>query len=90
MKMTKRDQILIAVIGVIAIVGGFYWFVVKPAKADLGTQKDTLSAVRLASPLSVAAIRSRVSRRSLVSFWTADSVSFWVPRSALAGLTTNQ
>ena len=46
MKMTKRDQILIAVIGVIAIVGGFYWFVVKPAKADLGTQKDTLSAVQ--------------------------------------------
>jgi hypothetical protein len=46
MKMTKRDQILLAVIGVIAIVGGFYWFVVKPAKADLGTQRDTLSAVQ--------------------------------------------
>ncbi len=25
MKMTKRDQILIAVIGVIAILGGLYW-----------------------------------------------------------------
>jgi hypothetical protein len=46
MKMTKRDQILIAVIGVIAIIGGFYWFVVKPAKADLGTQKDALAAVQ--------------------------------------------
>ncbi len=46
MKMTKRDQILIAVIGVIAVIGGFYWFVVKPAKADLGTQWDTLSAVQ--------------------------------------------
>ena len=46
MKMTKRDQILLAVIGVIAIVGGFYWFVVKPAKADLGTQKDALAAVQ--------------------------------------------
>lgn len=46
MKMTKRDQILIAVIGVIAIVGGLYWFVIKPAKADLGTQRDTLAAVR--------------------------------------------
>jgi len=46
MKMTKRDQILLAVIGVIAIVGGFFWFVVKPAKAELGTQKDTLSQVR--------------------------------------------
>jgi Tfp pilus assembly protein PilO len=46
MKMTKRDQILIAVIGVIAIVGGFFWFVVKPAKAELGTQQDALAAVR--------------------------------------------
>ena len=46
MKMTKRDQILLAVIGVIAIVGGFYWFVVKPAKAELGTQRDALAAVQ--------------------------------------------
>ena len=46
MKMTKRDQILIAVIGVIAIVGGFFWFVVKPAKAELGTQHDALAAVQ--------------------------------------------
>jgi Tfp pilus assembly protein PilO len=46
MKMTKRDQILLAVIGVIAIVGGFFWFVVKPAKAELGTQRDALAAVR--------------------------------------------
>jgi Tfp pilus assembly protein PilO len=46
MKMTKRDQILIAVIGVIAIVGGFYWFVVKPAKAELSTQRDALTAVQ--------------------------------------------
>ncbi len=46
MKMTKRDQILIAVIGVIAILGGLYWFAIKPAKADLGTQKDTLAAVQ--------------------------------------------
>ena len=46
MKMTKRDQILLAVIGVIAIVGGFFWFVVKPAKAELGTQRDALTAVQ--------------------------------------------
>ena len=46
MKMTKRDQILIAVIGVIAVIGGFYWFVVKPAKADLGVQKDQLTQIQ--------------------------------------------
>ncbi len=46
MKMTKRDQILLAVIGVIAIVGGFFWFIVKPAKAELATQRDALTAVR--------------------------------------------
>ena len=26
MKMTKRDLILLAVIGAVAILGGFYWF----------------------------------------------------------------
>jgi hypothetical protein len=31
---------------VIAIVGGFYWFVVKPAKAELSTQRDALTAVQ--------------------------------------------
>jgi hypothetical protein len=46
MKMTKRDQILVAAVAAIAIIGGFYWFVVKPAKADLGTQRDPLSAVQ--------------------------------------------
>jgi hypothetical protein len=46
MKMTKRDQILLAVIGVIVILGGFFWFVVKPARSELGTQKDALSAVQ--------------------------------------------
>ncbi|MGE0026290.1 MAG: type II secretion system protein GspM [Thermoleophilia bacterium] len=46
MKMTKRDQILLAVIAVIAIVGGLFWFVIKPARADLSTQKDALTAVQ--------------------------------------------
>jgi hypothetical protein len=39
MKMTKRDQILVAAVAAIAIIGGFYWFVVKPAKAYLGSQR---------------------------------------------------
>ncbi len=45
MKMSKRDQILLAVIAAIAVVGGFYWFVIKPAKADLSAQKDELAQI---------------------------------------------
>jgi Tfp pilus assembly protein PilO len=45
MKITKRDTILLAVLGVVAVLGGFWWFVVKPAKADLKAQKDELAQV---------------------------------------------
>jgi Tfp pilus assembly protein PilO len=45
MKMTKRDQILLAVIAAVAVIGGFYWFVIKPAKADLSAQKDELAQI---------------------------------------------
>jgi hypothetical protein len=34
-KLSKRDTILLAVIGLVAVLGGMYWFYVKPAKADL-------------------------------------------------------
>lgn len=46
MKMTKRDQILIAVIAAVAVIGGFYWFVIKPARADLSAQKDELAQIQ--------------------------------------------
>ena len=46
MKMTKRDMILLAVIGAIAVIGGFWWFVVKPAKADLSAQRDQLAQIQ--------------------------------------------
>ena len=45
MKMTKRDMILLAVIGAIAVIGGFWWFVVKPTKADLSAQRDQLAQI---------------------------------------------
>ncbi len=45
MKMTKRDQILLAVIAAVAVLGGFYWFAIKPAKADLSAQKDELAQI---------------------------------------------
>lgn len=45
MKMTTRDQILLAVIAAVAVLGGFYWFAIKPAKADLSAQKDELAQI---------------------------------------------
>lgn len=46
MKVSKRDLVLLAALGAIAVVGGFYWFAVKPAKADLNAQRAQLEQVR--------------------------------------------
>ncbi len=46
MKVSKRDLVLLAVLGAIAVVGGFYWFAVKPAKADLSAQRAQLEQVQ--------------------------------------------
>ena len=46
MKVSKRDLILLAVIGGIAVFGGFWWFAVKPAKADLSAQRDQLAQIQ--------------------------------------------
>lgn len=46
MKLTKRDTILLAVIGAVAVIGGFFWFVIKPARAELGAQRDQLAQIR--------------------------------------------
>ena len=46
MKLNKRDMILLAVIGAIAELGGAFWFVVKPAKAELSAQKDELVVIQ--------------------------------------------
>jgi hypothetical protein len=49
MKMTKRDLILLSVLGVVAILGGFWWFVAKPAKAELSAQNDQLAQIQTES-----------------------------------------
>lgn len=46
MKLTKRDSMLLAIIGVVAVLGGAFWFVVKPAKAELTVQRDQLVQVQ--------------------------------------------
>lgn len=60
MKLTKRDMILLAIIGVVAVLGGAFWFVVKPAKAELSSQRDQLSQIREES----AGLRDTLSRLS--------------------------
>jgi Pilus assembly protein, PilO len=39
-KLSKRDSTLLIIIGVIAVVGGMFWFYVKPAKADLKAKQQ--------------------------------------------------
>lgn len=46
MKLSKRDLTLLAIVGIVAVFGGFWWFIVKPAGADLEAQRDQLAQVR--------------------------------------------
>ncbi len=39
-KLSKRDRALLVIFGVIAVVGGMFWFYVKPAKADLKVKQQ--------------------------------------------------
>jgi len=61
MKVSKRDLVLLSVLGVIALFGGFYWFLVKPAQADLGAQRDALAQVQSES----GGLRDTLSRLSI-------------------------
>jgi hypothetical protein len=46
MKISKRDKTLLAVLGIVAILGGFWWYVVKPGGAELDAQRDQLAAIQ--------------------------------------------
>lgn len=63
MKLTKRDTILLAIIGVVAVLGGAWWFVVKPAKAELSSQRDQLAQIEDES----AGLRDTIARMSSTS-----------------------
>jgi hypothetical protein len=60
MKLTKRDMILLAIIGALAVLGGAYWFVIKPANAELSSQRDQLAQVQEES----AGLRDTLQRAS--------------------------
>ena len=46
MTLNKRDKLLLSVLAAVAAIGGLYWFVVKPAKADAQAKRDQLSMVQ--------------------------------------------
>jgi hypothetical protein len=60
MKLTKRDTTLLAIIGLVAVIGGAFWFVVKPAKAELSAQRTELTAIQDES----AGLRDTLARMS--------------------------
>lgn len=43
MNLNKRDKILLSVLALVVAIGGVYWFVVKPAKAEAQANRDELA-----------------------------------------------
>lgn len=42
-KLSKKDSTLLIVIGLVAVLGGLFWFYVKPARADLAATKTKVA-----------------------------------------------
>lgn len=45
MTMNKRDRMLLSIIGAVVVVGGAYWFLIKPARAEAQQKRDELVAI---------------------------------------------
>ncbi len=58
MTMTKRDKILLAIIVVAGLVGGLWWFVVKPAQADVSARTEQVRTLED----ETGAIRDQIAR----------------------------
>lgn len=58
MNLNKRDKVLLSVLGVLLAVGGMYWFVVKPAKAEVASHQATLEVLEA----DTGALRDQLSR----------------------------
>jgi hypothetical protein len=63
MKLSTRDLVLLAILGAVAVLGGIWWFVVKPASAELDAQRDQLAQITTESN----ALRDTVERLSTSS-----------------------
>lgn len=58
MTMTKRDKVLLAIIVMVGLVGGLWWFVVKPARADVSARTQEVQALQD----EAGVIRDQISR----------------------------
>ena len=58
MTMSKRDRMLLAIIGAIVVVGGAFWFLIKPARAEADRKRDELAAIQD----EAGVIRDQISR----------------------------
>lgn len=57
-KLSKRDSTILILIGVIALIGGIFWFYVKPARADLTAKKQAVADAQS----TVADLQSQLDR----------------------------
>lgn len=46
MNLNARDKLLLSVLAIVLVVGGGYWFVVKPAKASADAAREQLASVQ--------------------------------------------
>jgi hypothetical protein len=67
MKLSTRDLTLLAIVGLVVVLGGLWWFVVKPANAETSAQRDQLAEIQTESN----ALRDTVAR--LQSSATSES-----------------
>lgn len=58
MTMTKRDRVLLVIIAIVALLGGMYWFVIKPARAEVDQRTTELQSIQDESGV----IRDQISR----------------------------
>lgn len=58
MTMSKRDRMLLSIIGAVVVVGGAYWFLIKPARAEAQQKRDELAQLQD----DTGVIRDQISR----------------------------
>lgn len=46
MTMTKRDRMVLAVLGALLLLVGIYWFLIKPARSEAAAQRTQLEAIQ--------------------------------------------
>jgi len=73
--LSKRDSLLLIVIGAIAVIGGIFWFYVKPARADLSaTTQQAQEAQDRVDTLQRELVRVTAQAKKPVPYTVADEL----------------